>query len=160
MLKVFAADQSDLDWMFQLYIHAANNGHFAIKNTPAGRDVVKENIFSIVTYQKMVDFNLQAQALVFESGYGKVGYVVMSELEPGLGGNEIQLFVVDEKLRGMGYGSYMLEEVIRRWHPLVDIYARCHPASSQMAAMLRKANFGAAGKSREGADMYILARAS
>jgi GNAT superfamily N-acetyltransferase len=160
MFKVFIADHTDLDWMTRLYLHAASHGHFATQNTAEGYNVVRKNIFSIVTAQKIVDLNLRAQALVFEKDKDKVGYVVMSEVEPGKGGNEIHLFVVDEKFRGKGYGRLILEEVIRRWHPLIDIYACCFPASQLMATMLTKAGFKTNGKTRDGADMYVLSKGS
>ena len=156
MLKVFIADQSDLDWMTHLYLDAASHGHFAMENTAEGLDVVRNNIFSIVMHQMIVDLNLRAQALVFEKEKVKVGYVVMSEFEAGQGGNELHLFVVDEQFRGQGFGRFMLEEIIRRWHPLVDIYARCFAASIHMASMLTKAGFNDIGKASDGADLYML----
>ena len=50
----------------------------------------------------------------------------------------------------------MLEEVFRRWHPLVDIYPRCFVASKHIASMLSKAGFSIFGKASDGADLYML----
>jgi GNAT superfamily N-acetyltransferase len=156
MLKVFSADESDLDWMFRLFIHAANKGHFVLDNNQDGRARVKRNISSIITHQLITDYNRRAQAMIFENELGKVGYAVMSEIKAGRGGNEIHLFVVDREMRGKGYGRFMLDEIIRRWHPAADIFARVFPSSKQMASLLRNTNFSIEGKNREGADIYKL----
>jgi len=156
MLKVFAADESDLDWMFRLFIHAANKGHFVLDNNKDGRARVKRNISSIITHQLITDYNRRAQAMIFENELGKVGYAVMSEIKAGRGGNEIHLFVVDRDMRGKGYGRFMLGEIIRRWHPSADIFARVFPPSKQMASLLQKSSFRVEGKNREGADIYKL----
>ena len=156
MLKVFAADESDLDWMFRLFVHAANKGHFVLQNNRESRAKIRRNISSIISQHLMSDYNRRAQAMIFENDHGKVGYVVMSEIKAGRGGNEIHLFVVDQEMRGKGYGRFMLDEVIRRWHPAADIYARVFPLSKKMAIMLQNANFSNEGKNREGADIFKL----
>jgi RimJ/RimL family protein N-acetyltransferase len=154
MLNVFGADASDLQWMYRLLINASNKGHFKVDNTKEGREWAKHNLHSIVFNQRRLDENLQAQAMVFESEPGKVGYVVMSEVEEGYG-NEIYIFIVDKAFRGNGYGKAMLEEVIARWHPDSTIYARCHPASTVMADMLRKYHFTCEAKNEQ-VEVYRL----
>lgn len=156
MLNVFAADHSDLEWMYRLFIHAANKGHFVFQNNKTGRDQVKLDFYSIVSQQKHARVNLRAQALVFENSQDKVGFIIMSEMDPKLGGNELYVFIVDEEKRGNGFGRHMLTEVIRRWHPLVDIYVRCLPASKRLASMLLKASFICQGKTLHGANIYVL----
>lgn len=158
MLRVFAADESDLPWMYRLYIHAANKGHFLVADKNSGLIDIRNNLKAIVLEKAVKDLGLRAQAMVFETEQARVGYVVMSEIRAGMGGNELLMFVVDKKMRGRGYGKYMLNEVVKRWHAAANIYARCFPASSIMSDMLKKANFSNIGKNNEGADIYILPR--
>lgn len=155
MLNVFAADASDLQWIYRLLINASARGHFNIVNTRSGREWQKQNIHSIVHNNRRIDADLQVQTLVFENDAGKVGFVIMSEVEKGYG-NEIYSFIVDKEFRGRGYGRYMLNEIIERWHSDVTIYARCFPPSLLMASMLRKSGFVCEGVSEFNAEIYRL----
>lgn len=155
MLNVYAADHTDLKWMYSLVINASNKGHFQVKNNDEGRNWIKRTLHSIVFNQKRVDPDLRAQAMVFENEAGKVGFVVMSEMKEGYG-NEIFIFVVDRKFRGHGYGQAMLNEIIMRWHSTSNIYASCFPASIAMVSMLRKSGFMCEGTNKEGVQFYKL----
>ncbi len=156
MLKVFAADETDIDWMYRLFIQAANNRHFIMQNNKQGRERIKRNLVAIVLQQNMIDYNRRTQTMIFENDSGKVGYVIMSEIQAGKGGNEIHIFVVDKQMRGNGYGCRMLEEIVTRWHPYADLHARVFPASIRMASLLRNSQFLYEGKNSEGADKYRL----
>ena len=156
MLNVFSADHTDLEWMYKLFIRAANKGHFVFPNNKTNRHKVKHDFYSIVSQHQRANSQLRAQTMIFENSEGKVGYIIMSEIESALGGNEVYVFIVDDKVRGNGYGKKMLAEISRRWHPLTDIYVRCLPASKAMAKMLLNAGFVNQGKTPEGADIYRL----
>jgi RimJ/RimL family protein N-acetyltransferase len=158
MLKVFSADESDITWMYRLFIQAANNRHFIMQNDRQGRERIKRNLVAIVLQQNMIDYNRRTQTMVFENETGKVGYVIMSEIQAGKGGNEIHVFVVDKQMRGNGYGRLMLNEVVSRWHPYADLHARVFPASTRMANLLQGSQFLHEGKNSEGADKYRLPR--
>lgn len=156
MLKLFSADESDIDWMYRLFIQAANKQHFIMQNNRQGRERIKRNLVAIVQQQNMIDYNRRTQTMVFENDSGKIGYVIMSEIQAGMGGNEIHVFVVDSQQRGKGYGRLMLNEVVDRWHPHADLHARVFPASTRMGNLLRSSQFLHEGKNREGADKYRL----
>ena len=155
MFKVYAADHTDLKWMYTLVVNASNKGHFQFQNNKEGRDGLKATLYHIVFNQKRPNEDLRAQAMIFENELGKVGFAVMSEMQKGYG-NEIFIFVVDKKLRGNGYGQSMLDEIIKRWHFTSNIYASCFPASKVMANMLRKSGFVCEGKNSRGIEFYKL----
>jgi GNAT superfamily N-acetyltransferase len=160
MLKVFAADETDIDWMINLYLDGVQNGHFLLDM--ANQDYLKicqRNISSIVYIRQIIDFQLNAYAMIFEDNGTKVGYAVMSELNAGRGGNELHLFIVDKQYRHKGYGSLMLAEIIKRIQPVADLYVRCFPASSQMKSLLVKNGFRYSHTNNDSADVYILQKA-
>jgi len=146
--RVFAADPSDIDWMFTNFCDAAAKGHFAQDTSlPDVRDGVRVNLMSIITHGIMLDSKLRAQAMVYEHKGTRVGFAVMSELEAGAGGNQIHLFVVDPAFRSKGHGQAMVSDIVNRWHPLTDLYASCFPASRIMARLLIKNGFVQEGAS-------------
>lgn len=155
MFNVYAADHTDLKWMYSLLVKASNKGHFQVKNNDDGRNWIKQTLHNVVFNQKRVDPDLRSQAMIFENEKGKVGFVIMSEMRQGYG-NEIFVFLVDKIFRGMGYGQSMLDEIIRRWHPTSNLYASCFPASKVMASMLRKSGFICEGKNKNGIEFYKL----
>jgi len=146
--RVFAADRSDVDWMFKNFCDAAEKGHFAQDvSLPEIRDGVRMNLMSILTRGIMRDSSLRAQAMVYEHNGTRVGFAVMSEVEAGIGGNQIHLFVVDPAFRRHGHGQAMVTDIIKRWHPQSDIYANCFPASRIMTQLLLKNGFVQEGTS-------------
>lgn len=157
MLKVFSADSTDLNWMINLYLEGAKEGHFLMDEADKNyRQVCERNFTSIVFQKQMVDFDLQAYATVFEDSGNKVGYTVMSEIKPGMGGNEIHLFIVDKDHRHKGYGNLMLAEIIKRIQPIDDLYIRCFPASTHMISLIKKKGFIYTHTNAENAEVFVL----
>ena len=157
MLSVFAADSSDIDWMVDLYLDGAHSRHFLIDiNNTNFINVCRRNIASIIFRKCIIDFELQAYAMVFEDNGVKIGYAVVSEIQSSTGGNELHLFIVDKNYRNKGYGKLMLAEVIKRIQPIADLYIRCFPASKQMISLAKKNGFQYSHTNAENAEVYIL----
>lgn len=156
-LRTYKAEPSDLDWMYRMYMEAAEHGHFVINSKDRRQcEALRRNLREVIERQFMPDFKLRAQAMVFEDEGELVGYAIMSEIRTGMGGNEIQVFIVEPEKRGCGYGSLMLREIVWRWHAHADIYARCFPASDGMRMLLTKAGFSCLGQNQEGAEVLWL----
>lgn len=161
MLHVFAADSSDIDWMIDLYLDGVEHGHFLLDMSDKDYlETCRRNISSIVFQKQIIDFQIQAYAMIFEEKGRKIGFAVMSEIHAGTGGNELHLFAVDQQVRNRGYGQLMLEEIIKRVHPLADMFVRCFPASKHMKSLLRKNGFHYSHVNHEGAEVYLLKKAA
>jgi RimJ/RimL family protein N-acetyltransferase len=159
MLKVFAADSTDINWMVNLYLDGAKDGHFLLDMSDKNYlDICQRNINSIVLQKQIIDFRLQAYAMIFEDEENKIGYAVMSEIQSGIGGNELHLFIVDRDHRNKGYGNRMLSEIIKRIHPIADIYIRCFATSTAMKSLAQKNGFRYSHTNSENAEVYILRR--
>jgi GNAT superfamily N-acetyltransferase len=139
ILKLILPDATDLVFMRELLIDGAQHGHFS-KKIVEEPNYIDNTLASIVKSGRLFDRPLRAQAIIFEHNRQRVGFAVMAEVEANRGGNEIYIFAVDSKLRGQGYGRAMLNEILHRWS-LVDVFARCYPASEHMYQMLLKAGF-------------------
>jgi len=160
MLRVYAADSTDIDWMIQLYLAGAKDGHFNVDMSDCRYlDFCRRNFISIVNQKQIIDLNRQAYAMIFEEHDQKIGYAVMSEVQSGIGGNELQLFLVDQKHRNKGYGNKMLLEIIKRVQPVADIYLRCFPASTQMKTLVQKNGFHYSHTNSENAEVFVLRKA-
>lgn len=157
MLKVYSADHSDIEWITQLYIESAREKHFNLDTSDdASICFIQRNIESMVNDQLLVDFNLETQTLVFEATGQRIGYAVLSAVKGDPDSVEIHLLVVDQHYRGHSYGRYMLDEIIKRWHHNVNIYARCYPASWLMMEMLLHSGFSYMTELHDSSRLYVL----
>lgn len=154
MLTVYQADPGDFNFIYPEAIRASKQGHFLIDTqNPEERDFLKRNLKSVLSHGQFEN-GLRGQPLIFQNENIKVGFALISEFKPGLGGNEIHLFLVHHKYLGHGYGSAMLDEINRRWQQ-VDLCARCFPASQTMYNMLLRRHFIFSHTNSEGAKVLL-----
>jgi len=139
-LHTYRADLSDLAPICSEIIIAAEHGHFCLN--PLQSNAIQwshRNIYSVIEYGHFEN-GLSAIPIVFEFKNQPIGYVIMSEVAPGSGGNEIHIFIVPRAYQNQGYGTHMLTNIMKE-RKTVDVYARCAPASEQMFYMLQKRGF-------------------
>ncbi len=141
-LKLLQADLSDLEFICDLMLEETRAGHFAPRHMdPNAPELFRENLRSIITHGRHLDQNLRAQAIVVEEDGQRVGFVIMSEMFEGRGGNELAAIVVAKAFRGRGYGSRILDEVLGRWLPHAEVHVQCLPASETLYRMLLARGF-------------------
>jgi GNAT superfamily N-acetyltransferase len=154
MLSVYQADARDYQFIYPELLRAARKKHFLFDTqNPEEREFIKQNLTSVLK-QGHLNNGLRGQPLVFEHQKNRIGFALVSEIRPGLGGHELHLFFVHHKYHRRGYGSAMLDEINHRWHQ-VDLYARCLPASNLMFDMLTRRGFVFTHTNSEGARVLL-----
>ena len=139
-LTVSVAESSDYDFIRKGTLNASRKKHFGIlPHKPEQRDMMDASIYSLIMEHRFLD-GLYAVPYVFWKQHSRIGFLVMTELFPGEGGNEIHLAFVSQKHQGKGYGSWMMDYILGTRQGQ-DIYARCAPASEQMYQMLLRRGF-------------------
>ncbi len=160
-LKALQADLTDLPFMHSLFISEVEDGHFTkglLKEEQ--QELSRANMESIIVHGIQRDNGLRAQAIIYEKNEQRVGFVIMSELEPGEGGNEMYVMAVDKKFRGKGFGSMILDDVIQRIVPHANLFVRCMPDSIVMYQMLIKRGFTQFETDEEGTQYLAKKKAS
>ena len=111
---------------------------FSVKN-PTDIQFVEESLRLAISQQRFSS-GLRVLPLIFFKQQSRVGMVMMSEISPGQGGNEIHLAFVTHKHRGKGYGSQMIDHILGQRRD-VEVYVRCAPVSQCMYEMLIRRGF-------------------
>lgn len=139
-LKAVQAEAGDFDFMRKELILGARKRHFNFPVLdPAGLRSLEDNIRSAIEHHRFCS-GLLAVPILFMHKQSRVGMVIMTEVSPGQGGNEIHIVFVTDKHRGKGYGSQMVDSILASRQG-VDVYARCAPASQRMYEMLQRRGF-------------------
>ena len=158
-LNVVEADRTDIDWLISSYLGAASSGHFDYDiDDRVTLRMIRANLRSIVLQKKMKDFGRMTQTMIFELDGVRIGACVIAQIIGQPTEVELHIMLVDDAQRGKGYGSMMLDEVISRWHAECDIFARCYPASEQMAGMLVRHGFISTATFGDTSTLYLLRR--
>ena len=140
MLRAVRARPEDYDFIRKEVIRGAKKRHFDFSiRDPADLRFVEESLRLAISHGYFSS-GLRVLPIVFMKNHSRVGMVMMAELSPGKGGNEIHLVCVDPKHQGRGYASQMLDFVLAQRLDL-DVYARCTPASQHMYEMLVRRGF-------------------
>lgn len=140
--KALQADLSDIDFIHEVFMQGVEAGHFPEELLEEEQQsLVRGNMESVITQGIQRDNGLRAQAIVYEDDEQRIGFVIMSELIPKMGGNEMYVIAVDKNYRGKGYGNKILDDIIQRWVSHSDLYVRCRPDSEVMYHMLTKRGF-------------------
>jgi RimJ/RimL family protein N-acetyltransferase len=156
-LQLVEAGSIDIDWVTRIYIDAAHSGNFGYD--PEDNTVLKSlrtNLRSIIKRRKMKGSNRETQTIIFEYNGIRVGFCVMAQIVGQPHASELHLMLVAAKYRNMGYGHRMLAEIIERFHPHVDLFARCYPGSVVMAALLKKHGFFLSEILDDETSLYLL----
>ena len=157
MLHSVLAAPEDYDFIRKEVLSGIRQKHFLIPlKTQEDIRSVEEDI-RMAILQHCFASGLRVLPLIFRKNHRRVGMVLMSEVSPGKGGNELHLMTVVKKHRGKGYGSNMLD-LILEGRQEVDVFARCAPASSKMYEMLKKRGFEFQYASEDGFRVLMRAR--
>lgn len=140
MLKAALARVEDYHFMHKEIFLCARKKHFgfSIRNL-SEVEFVQKNIRLAIS-QRCFSNGLHVLPVIFMRQQSRVGMIMMSEMAPGQGGNEIHLAFVAHKHRGKGYGSHMLDYILKQRED-VDVFARCAPVSQRMYDMLQRRGF-------------------
>ncbi|MDH5446885.1 MAG: GNAT family N-acetyltransferase [Gammaproteobacteria bacterium] len=140
MLTAVYASDADYDFIRKEIILGARKKHFAFSvKDPEDMRFVEENIRSAIHHHCFTS-GLRVQPILFMKKQRRVGVVMMSEVSPGKGGNEIHMVFVGHKHRGKGYGSQMIDLILAERQD-VAVFARCTVASQCMYEMLERRGF-------------------
>ena len=140
--KALQADLSDLEFMHSLFISEVEDGHFTEELLEEEQQIlVRANLESVIVQGVQRDNGMRAQAIIYEDDEQRIGFVVMSELEPNKGGNEMYIMAVAKEYRGKGFGGKILDDVIQRIVPHANLFVRCKPDSKIMYQMLINRGF-------------------
>lgn len=154
MLSTYQADSSDYNFIYPEAVRAAKQDHFLVNTkSQEEREFLKRNLKSVLR-DGQLENGLRGQPIIFQDQGTSIGFALICEIKPGLGGHEIHLFLVHHKFHGQGYGSAMLDEINRRWQK-VDLCARCFPASHVMQNMLLRRGFVFSHINSEGANVLL-----
>ena len=160
-LKALQADLSDLPFMHSLFISEVEDGHFTKELLEEEQqELVRANMESIIVQGVQRDNGMRAQAIIYEEDEQRVGFVILSELEPNKGGNEMYIMAVDKEFRGKGYGRKILDDIIQRIVPHANLFVRCKPDSTVMYQMLIKRGFQHFETDEEGTQFLAKQKAS
>lgn len=160
-LRTLQADLSDLPFMHTLFISEVEDGHFTKELLEEEQqELSRANMESIIVRGIQRDNGMRAQAIIYEKDEQRVGFVIMSELEPDKGGNEMYILAVDKVFRGKGYGGEILDDIIQRIVPHANLFVRCKPNSTVMYQMLIKRGFKHFETDEEGTQYLAKQKAS
>ena len=133
------ARHQDVDFILSMIMNGARKGHF---NSQAISDkgLMRSDLLSIVN--NGVDRNLLASVAYVAWNDGKrVGIASMTATTKSDGGFELGAIAVKPSDQDKGFGSLILETLLKEWLPKKTIYARCYPKSEKLFLMLQKRGF-------------------
>jgi len=133
------ARHQDVDFILSLIMNGARKGHF---NSQAISDkgLMRSDLLSIIN--NGVDRNLLASVAYVAWNDGKrVGIASMTATTKSDGGFELGSIAVKSSDQDKGFGSLILETLLKEWLPKKTIYARCYPKSEKLFLMLQKRGF-------------------
>jgi len=120
-------------------MNVAREGHF---NSQAISDkgLMRSDLLSIIN--NGVDRNLLASVAYVAWNDGKrIGIASMTATTKSDGGFELGAIAVKPSDQDKGFGSLILETLLKEWLPKKTIYARCYPKSEKLFLMLQKRGF-------------------
>ena len=120
-------------------MNGARKGHF---NSQAISDkgLMRSDLLSIIN--NGVDRNLLASVAYVAWNDGKrIGIASMTATTKSDGGFELGAISVKHSDQDKGFGSLILETLLKEWLPKKTIYARCYPKSEKLFLMLQKRGF-------------------
>ena len=141
------AGQKDVDFILSLIMNGARKGHF---NSQAISDkgLMRSGLLSIIN--DGLDRNMLASVAYVAWNDGKrVGMASMTATTKPDGGFELGAIAVKPSDQNKGFGSLILETLLKEWLPKKNIYARCYPRSEKLFLMLQKRGFEFLGFSGE-----------
>jgi len=141
------AGQKDVDFILSLIMNGARKGHF---NSQAISDkgLMRSDLLSIIN--DGLDRNMLASVAYVAWNDGKrVGMASMTATTKPDGGFELGAIAVKPSDQNKGFGSLILETLLKEWLPKKNIYARCYPRSEKLFLMLQKRGFEFLGFSGE-----------
>jgi len=141
------AGQKDVDFILSLIMNGARKGHF---NSQAISDkgLMRSDLLSIIN--DGLDRNMLASVAYVAWNDGKrVGMASMTATTKPDGGFELGAIAVKPSDQNKGFGSLILETLLKEWLPKKSIYARCYPRSEKLFLMLQKRGFEFLGFSGE-----------
>ena len=133
------ARHQDVDFILSLIMNGARKGHF---NSQAISDkwLMRSDLLSIIN--NGVDRNLLASVAYVAWNDGKrIGIASMTATTKSDGGFELGAIAVRPSDQDKGFGSLILETLLKEWLPKKTIYARCYPKSEKLFLMLQKRGF-------------------
>lgn len=136
------ATLNDLSYMAEQILDGARKGHFEKRILASPQtELLYQELEAIIRHRRRLNGPLAATALIFSNGQDPVGHAIMTEIQ-GTPGLEIYALALDERHRGTGLGSAMLDMLIARFLPQAGaMYARCFPRSVVMYEMLVSRGF-------------------
>ena len=137
----------DVDFILSLIMNGARKGHF---NSQAISDkgLMRSDLSSIVS--RGLDRNgLTSFAYVAWNDGKRIGIASMTATTKVDGGFELGAIAVKPSCQNKGFGSLILETLLKEWLPKKTIYARCYPKSEKLFLMLQKRGFEFLGFSGE-----------
>ena len=141
------ARHQDVDFILSLIMNGARKGHF---NSQAISDkgLMRSDLLSIIN--DGLDRNMLASVAYVAWNDGKrVGMASMTATTKPDGGFELGAIAVKPSDQNKGFGSLILETLLKEWLPKKNIYARCYPRSEKLFLMLQKRGFEFLGFSGE-----------
>lgn len=142
LLDMRPASLNDLPYMAGQILDGARKGHFEKRIlTSPQTELLYQELEAIIRHRRRLNGPLGATALIFSNGRDPVGHAILTEIQ-GTPGIEIYALALDERRRGTGLGSAMLDLLIARFLPQAGaMYARCFPRSVVMYEMLVSRGF-------------------
>lgn len=137
-----AANIGDLDFIFNLIIDGAKEGHFnqELYTSDEAKRGFRIELMSILEKQVRLG-GLRAYGSVYEIKGKRVGFLLISS-GPGNKGNELWMASVDPEYRGKGHGKTMMLYVINQFSGKnLILFARCAPKSEVMYQLLTNNGF-------------------
>ena len=137
----------DVDFILGLIMNGARKGHFHLQAISDKR-LMRSELISIINYG--LDRNMLASiAYVAWNDEKRVGIASMTATTKSDGGFELGAIAVKRSDQSKGFGSLILETLLKEWLPKKNIYARCYPRSEKLFLMLQKRGFEFLGFSGE-----------
>ena len=152
------ASPKDLQFIFNLVLAEAKNGHFArellIPAATRGFEIELKSVLSDRVRQN----GIQAYALIWERNSTPIGFVIMSA-GPDNKGNEFWMAAISPEYRGSGEGKKMVSGILRQFEGKnLALFARCAPESEAMFHTLTTNGFSHITTGEQGSRglMYTL----
>ncbi len=123
--------KQDIGPIIRLIVASAADGHFdPVLAENRSRGWLRRDLTSIMQSGHRTDEPLLAQLLVWELDGERAGFYLGSSVIEDRG-NEIYMTGIFPEFRGRGEATRMLEAVIKRVPPDMDLFSRCLPVSQQ-----------------------------
>lgn len=141
------ARHQDVDFILSLIMNGARKGHFNLQAI-SDKGLMRSDLLSIIN--NGLDRNkLTSAAYVAWNDGRRVGIASMTATTKSDGGIELGAIAVKPSDQNKGFGTLILEALLKEWLPKKIIYARCYPKSEKLFLMLQKRGFEFLGFSGE-----------